>query len=473
MANSAEQPFRVDRDSMGEVRVPAAAYYGAQTQRAIDNFGMISGLRSHPTIIESFLQLKLAAATVNGRLGTVDPQRSAAIAQACEKILADLPGQPWMNQFVVDAFQAGAGTSLHMNVNEVLANLALEILGAARGDYKRLSPNDHVNFGQSTNDVVPTVIHLTGLKLAGQLVAVVNELAGRFGRKGEEFANVIKSGRTHLQDAVPITLGQEFRGYAAALRQSAELIASAARPMEEVCLGGSAVGTGLNSHPQYREQVVAELARLTRLPLRIPSDPRRAMQSMQPVASFHSAVRNLALELTRIANDLRLLASGPTTGFDEIVLPPVQPGSSIMPGKVNPVLAECLNMLCFEVIGNDATVAQAVAAGQLELNVMMPLLAHKVTSSCQILLNFLPQFGARCVDGITANAAQCRKFFESSVSLATVLNPLIGYLAAAEVAKEAVKTGRSIVEIVRDRKLVDESKLAELLDPKNITGPLG
>lgn len=465
----ASQSFRVEHDSMGEVRVPADAYYGVQTQRAVENFP-ISGLRSHPVIIESFVQLKLAAALVNTRLGVLDEPRGRAIQQACQRVLNDLPD--WLGQFVVDVFQAGAGTSLHMNVNEVLANLALEILGAARGDYQRLSPNDHVNFGQSTNDTVPTVIHLAALKLGRSLVGVVNALADRFEDKANEFADIIKSGRTHLQDAVPITLGQEFCGYAAALRMAGALIDQASAPLCELCLGGSAVGTGMNTHPQFRAAAVAELATITGLAVRPADDPRRAMQSMLPVSTFHGAIRNLALELTRIANDLRLMVSGPTTGFDEIMLPPVQPGSSIMPGKVNPVLAECLNMICFEVIGNDAAVAMAVQAGQLELNVMMPLLAHKVTSSCQLLLTYLPIFADRCVAGITANAARCRQYFESSVSLATVLNPIIGYLAAAEVVKEAVKTGESVVQIVRERKLVDESRLAELLSPKNVTGPL-
>jgi len=470
---SATDDFRVEKDSMGEVRVPASAYYGVQTQRAVDNFSMISGLRSHPALIESFIQLKLAAAIANTRLGAIDAERGAAIQQACRRILDELPALPgWRDQFVVDAFQAGAGTSLHMNINEVVANLALEILGASRGDYKRLSPNDHVNFGQSTNDTVPTVIHMTALKLGRRVVGVVGKLAEAFAAKAAEFRDVIKSGRTHLQDAVPITLGQEFAGYASALRMAGGLIQQATLPLEELCLGGSAVGTGMNTHPDYRVAVTAELARISGLPVRPAADPRRAMQSMLPVSTFHASLRNLALELTRIGNDLRLLASGPTTGFDEILLPAVQPGSSIMPGKVNPVLAECLNMVCFEIIGNDTTVAMAVQAGQLELNVMMPLLAHKIGATCDLLINFLPAFQTRCIQGITANVARCRGYFESSVSLATVLNPLIGYLKAAEVVKEAVKTGKSIVQIVRERKLVDEAKLAALLSPKNVTGPL-
>ncbi|MDD4891032.1 MAG: lyase family protein, partial [Phycisphaerae bacterium] len=366
MSNSASVNVRIERDSMGEVRVPADAYYGVQTQRGVENFGMISGLRAHPVFIESFVQLKLAAAIANTQLRTIDAERGQAIQQACRRML-DEPDR-WRGQFVVDAFQAGAGTSFHMNVNEVVTNLALELLGEVRGDYKRLSPNDHVNFGQSTNDTVPTVIHVTALKLGRRLVAVVEKLADAFDAKAAEFRDVIKSGRTHLQDAVPITVGQEFRGYAAALRQSASLIQQATLPLEELCLGGSAVGTGMNTHPQYRELAIAELARITALPLKPAADPRRAMQSMLPVSTFHGSLRNLALELTRIANDLRLMVSGPTTGFDEIMLPAVQPGSSIMPGKVNPVMAECLNMLCFEVIGNDTAVGMAVQAGQLELN---------------------------------------------------------------------------------------------------------
>ncbi|MCG3179411.1 MAG: Aspartate ammonia-lyase [Phycisphaerae bacterium] len=461
--------FRIEKDSMGEVKVPADAYYGVQTQRGADNFP-ISGLREHPKFIESFVELKLAAAIVNTNLGAVDKERGQAIQQACREILADLP--KWIGQFVIDVFQAGAGTSFHMNVNEVVANRALELLGDQRGNYKRLSANDHVNFGQSTNDTVPTTIHVTALKLGGELVGVVGRLADAFAAKAEQFKGVIKSGRTHLQDAVPITLGQEFRGYAAALRQSAELIDAATVPLRQLCLGGSAVGTGLNSLPKYRELVIAELGKLTHLPLAVPDDPRRAMQSMQPVAHFHATVRNLALELTRIANDLRLLSSGPTTGLAEIVLPGVQPGSSIMPGKVNPVMAECLNMVCYEVIGNDATVAYATQAGQMELNVMMPLLAHKVNSSCDLFIKYLPLFEAWCVQGITADEARCRMYFESSVSLATILNPLIGYLKAAEVVKEAVKTGKPILQVVREKNVADPDKLAELLKPENVTGPL-
>jgi aspartate ammonia-lyase len=461
--------FRIETDSMGEVKVPADAYYGVQTQRGADNFP-ISGLREHPAFIESFVQLKLAAAETNTKLGTVNEELGEPIQQACREILDDL--DKWVPQFVIDVFQAGAGTSFHMNVNEVIANRALELLGHQRGNYKALSPNDHVNFGQSTNDTVPTTIHVTALKLGGQVAAVVRKLADAFADKANAFKEIIKSGRTHLQDAVPITLGQELRGYAAALRQSADLIEQGMAPLCELCLGGSAVGTGLNSHPEYREEVVKRLAKLTGLPLVPAEDPRRAMQSMQPVAHFHAAVRNLALELTRIANDLRLLSSGPTTGLGEIVLPAVQPGSSIMPGKVNPVMAECLNMVCFEVIGNDTTVAMAAQAGQMELNVMMPLLAHKICSSCAILISYLPIFQAKCVEGITAKPERCLDYFENSVGLATVLNPLIGYLKAAEVAKEAEKSGKSILQVVRETGVVPEEKLRELLEPGNVTGPL-
>ncbi len=468
MADQASD-VRIEKDSMGEVRVPADAYYGAQTQRGADNFP-ISGLREHPVFIESFVQLKLAAARVNTALGTVDAKRGEAIQKAAAEILDNLAD--WVPQFVIDVFQAGAGTSFHMNVNEVLANRALEILGHQRGETKHLSPNDHVNFGQSTNDCVPTTIHVTALKMGGRLVEVVSALADAFAAKAEDWKDIIKSGRTHLQDAVPITLGQEFRGYAAALRQSAQLIERSSEPLRELCIGGSAVGTGLNSHPEYRVKVVEELGRITGLPLMPAADPRRAMQSMQPVAAFHASVRNLALELTRIANDLRLLSSGPTTGLGEIVLPPVQPGSSIMPGKVNPVMAECLNMVCFEVIGNDTTVAFCTQAGQMELNVMMPLLAHKVASSCDILINYLPVFRTKCVEGIVAKPEVCRAFFEKTVGLATVLNPIIGYMKAAEVAKEAEKSGKTILEVVKESGAVDESKLRELLEPDSVTGPL-
>jgi len=459
--------YRTERDSLGEKRIPADAYYGIQTFRATENFP-VSGKRMHPHFNRAYILVKKASAAAHMALGSLDKKRGRAIVRACDEALAG----KFDGQWVVDVYQAGAGTSFNMNMNEVLANRALEILGKKRGDYAYLSPNDHVNRSQSTNDTFPTAIHVSILLMRKELLPALSGLASALGARGRAFSKIIKSARTHLQDAVPITLGQEFRAYQKAVEQAASQISDRSRLLEEVALGGTAAGTGLNTPPRYRETVVRNLGRMSGLPLKKASDPRKAMQSFLPVAAVSGALKDLALELIRIANDLRLLSSGPRTGLAEIVLPPVQPGSSIMPGKVNPVMAECLNMVGFQVMGNDLTVAMAVQGGQLDLNVMMPVMAYNVLDSMNILKNYLPVFADRCIRGISAGRDRCRHYFEQSVALATILNPRIGYLKAAEVAKESEERDMSIVDLVLEKGILSKEELDRILDPETVTGYL-
>jgi len=458
--------YRMEKDSLGDVRVPASAYYGAQTQRAIENYP-ISGLRAPRALVLACVYIKKAAALANRDVGDLDPVLAASIAAAADMVLA---GQH-LDQFVVDVFNSGAGTSFHMNVNEVLANIAIEILGGPRGDYKRVHPNDHVNCGQSTNDVIPAAIRLAALLLLRELGAALERLISAFRHKAEAFDDILKAGRTHLQDAVPVRLGQEFGAYATALAKAAKAIQAAGHECAELGLGGSATGTGLNTHPDYAVKAVAHLATLTGLPLRLAPDRFEAMQSEGPVVELSSALRRLALELIRIANDLRLLSSGPTTGLAEILLPSAQPGSSIMPGKVNPSIPEMMNMVCFAVVGNDLTIAMASQAGQLELNVMLPVIGYKLLDSMRILTNALKIFTERCVAGIEADAARCRHYAERTLGLATALNPYIGYAAAAQVAKESLATGRSIRDLVLEKGLLKPDELDRILDPRAMTEP--
>ena len=458
---------RIERDTLGDVEVPEHALYGAQTQRAVENYP-ISGLREHPLFIRAFVFLKKAAALANLELGAMDERLALAIAAACDDILGD--ENRYRPNFVVDVFQAGAGTSFNMNCNEVIANLANVRLGGRLGEYQPIHPNDHVNMAQSTNDVFPTAIRLATLLLLQQLLPPLDRLAEALDRKGDEFHDVIKSGRTHLQDAVPVTLGQEFKAYAAATRRSTRLLREAANELRTLGIGGTATGTGINTPVGYRFVVVRYLSDFTGLPLEASDDLREAMQSQLPVVAVSAAMRNLALELTRITNDLRLLSSGPQTGLAEILLPSVQPGSSIMPGKVNPSLLECMNQVLFHIIGADAAVAYASQAGQLELNVMMPLMAFEITFSMEILKNFLPVFTDRCIAGIEANRERCEAYYSSSPSLATALNPIIGYAAAAEIAKESAKSGTPIPTLLRQKRLMTEEKIAEIFTPEFLAG---
>ena len=457
---------RTEKDSLGSKEIPADVYYGIQTARAVENYP-ISGMRTHPTLIRAFGMVKQAAAEANLELGLIDEKQARAIIQAAQEVQQG----KWDHAFVVDVFQAGAGVSFHMNSNEVIANRAIELLGAALGDYSVVHPNDHVNYGQSTNDVFPSGMRLATLLELEKLYPVLDALAAALEKKGKQFWEILKSGRTHMQDAVPMRLGQEFSAYAGAIRRATEDIRHSSELLRELGLGGSAVGTGINTHPDYREKVTAILARISGQELNPVDDMRYAMQSNLGMAAVSSSLRNLALEVIRISNDLRLLASGPNTGLAEINLPALQPGSSIMPGKINPVIPELAAMVSFQVMGNDLAVAMAVQAGQLELNVMMPTMSYSVLQSITILTNMLRQLTEKCIVGITANEKRNTFYAQSTVSLATALNPYIGYAKAAEIAKESVATGRSIIEIAREKKLLTEKQIEEILDPKRMTEP--
>ncbi len=451
---------RTERDSMGERQLPETAYYGIQTLRAMENFP-ISGLRPLATYVEACVRIKRATAIANAELGCIPADLSQAIVQAATEVLQG----KLQDQFVVDIYQAGAGTSHHMNVNEVLANRALEILGDRKGNYQRLSPNDHVNYGQSTNDVIPTAIRLGALLALGRsLYPALEGAIAALNEKAIAFQDTIKSGRTHLQDAVPVRLGEGFRAWARILSDHLRRLKTAEADLYALGLGGSAAGTGLNTHPQYRHRVAALLAADLDLPLTSAPHLMAAMQSMAPFVAVSGALRNLAQELVKISHDLRLMDSGPLTGLKEIQLPPVQPGSSIMPGKYNPVLAEMIAMVCFQVMGYDSAIALAAQAGQLELNVMMPLIAYNLIHSIEILGNSLAALGDRCLRGITARGDRCRAYAESSLALVTALNPHIGYLQAAAVAQESLATGQPLRQIVLAKGLMTAQELAEVLD---------
>jgi aspartate ammonia-lyase len=458
--------YRTERDPLGERQVPADSYWGVQTARAVDNFP-ISGLRAAPELVTATVLVKKAAAAANASLGRLDSHIAAAIQQAADEILAGR----FRDQFVVDVYQAGAGTSHNMNANEVLANRAAEILGEAKGVYSRVHPNDHVNMGQSTNDVFPTATRLALLLVAGPLADEGRALAHSLARKSDEFATVVKTGRTHLQDAVPITLGQEFSGFAACVERGADDVAGAARQLAELNIGATAVGTGLNAGEDFRRAVVQNLAQYTGLALLPAANLFRVTQSMGDVVAYSGAMRRLAVELNKIASDLRLLSMGPRAGLSEIVLPAVQPGSSIMPGKVNPSIPEMVNQVCYQVMGCDTTVAIAAEAGQLELNVMMPVIAWNALHASTILRTSMAALRQRCIDGIAADAARARELLDRSTATATALSPYIGYAATAEIAKESVKTGRPIRELVLERGLLDAQKLDEILSVEAMTRP--
>jgi len=458
--------MRIEQDSLGSKEVPIDAYYGLQTVRALENFP-ISGLLMHFKMVEATVMVKKAAALVNADLGLLKPEISRAIAAAVDEVLAG----KLCDQFIVEVYQMGAGTAFNMNVNEVLVNRAIELLGGKKGDYAFAHPNDHVNMAQSTNDVFPTAMRMAARLLFAELLPVLKDLEQVFREKAKEFDGILKSARTHLQDAVPIRLGQEFAAYAVTIGKCQERIAAAARSLEELGIGGSASGTGLNTHPQYRTKLVEYLRAWTKIEWSNAPDMREAMQSNLPIAEASSVLRLLALELTRICNDLRLLTSGPTTGFAEIAMPAVQPGSSIMPGKVNPSMAEMLNMVCFQVIGNDLTVSMAVQAGQLELNVMMPVMAYNLHESIEILKNAIRVFIDRCVRGIVADANRCRRYAEGSMALATALNMYIGYARAAEVVKRALREQKTVIDVVREEKLLTEAQIAQILVPMKLTEP--
>ena len=458
--------MRSEKDSLGERQIPASAYYGIQTDRAIQNFPL-SGLKPKPSYIDATVHIKKAAAKVNKALGLLDGRKADAIIAACDEILSGKLRE-W---FVVDVYQAGAGTSHNMNTNEVIANRAIELLGGKKGNYSIVHPNDHVNMAQSTNDVCPTAIRISAVVLAGSLRQSLDSMEIALSEKAKEFDSIIKSGRTHLQDAVPIRLGQEFGAYATCIRKNTEAIQAAADLNKELGIGGTAVGTGINAHPQYRPMMVHELSNELNIDFRMAGNYFEAMESLRPFVQLSGTIRTLAQDLIRIANDLRLLSSGPKTGLAEISLPSLQPGSSIMPGKVNPVMAEMLDMVCFQVIGCDTTILLAGQAGQLELNVMMPVVAFNLLHEIEILSNALDSFTRLCLAGIKADEERCRAFAESSMSIVTVLNPHIGYAAAAEIAKEYLASGKSIRRIILDRGLLTEDQLDRIFDLKGMTEP--
>lgn len=436
---------RKEKDSLGEVLVPAGAFYGAQTQRAVLNFP-VSGLRPWRAFIWSMAAIKRAAADVHNGLGLLEPRLANAISQAATEIMEG----KWDEQFVVDPFQAGAGTSHNMNTNEVIANRATQILGGEIGKYI-VNPNDHVNMSQSTNDTIPTAIRLGALWRLDELLSAVDNLAVELRGKAAEFDDIVKSGRTHLQDAVPVRMGQEFGGYARAVERDRERIARSAEGLRRLGIGGTATGTGLNAHPEYHRRMVERLSEITGLTLYTSDDLFESMQSLADAADFSASLRTLAITLTRIANDFRLLASGPATGLDELRLPAVQPGSSIMPGKVNPVLAEMLNQAMFHVQGCDLTVSLAAQAGQLELNVMMPIIAHNLFEMMQVMIGAINAFNQFCVKGLTANREKAEGWLARNAIIVTALNPVIGYLAGAALVKESLATNRTVGEVAVEK----------------------
>jgi aspartate ammonia-lyase len=455
---------RTEHDPLGEKAVPSDALYGIQTLRAAENFP-ISGLRPLPAFVDAVVWIKRSAALTHKETGRLDASLADAIVKAADEVLAGRH----RDQFIVDVYQAGAGTSHNMNVNEVLANRANELLGSARGSYRPVHPNDHVNMAQSTNDVIPTAIRLAALTTLPALLTALDVLASSLLARGTEFDDVVKSGRTHLQDATPIRLGQEFTAYGHTVQRHRQKLTQAADWLRELNIGGTAVGTGINAEPAYPALMVTHLRQVSGLDLREGQDRIQLMQSMGDVATLSGALRAYVLDLNKIANDIRLLASGPRTGLAEITLLAVQPGSSIMPGKVNPSIAEMVNQVCYQALGLDTTVAMAAEAGQLELNVMMPVIAHNIVFALIIVGNATRVFAERCVDGIEADAAQCAYWLERSPALVTALAPRIGYAEAARLAKEALASGLTVRELVTRKRVLEGAELDEVLDLRAMT----
>lgn len=449
---------RIEKDSLGNKAVPRQAYYGIETVRAVENFP-ISGLRFHPDFIWALAVIKKACALANRSLKKLDLRRASAIVRACNEMIAG----KFRDQFVTDALQSGAGVSIHMNTNEVIANRALEILGQRKGDYSYLHSHDHVNMGQSTNDVIPTALRLAVLKISKEFLSRSMALEKALLEKSREFRKIIKAGRTHLQDAAPITLGQEFSGWSFQLEKGRKRVAMLVEGLCELGIGGSAVGTGLNTTPGYRRKVIQNLKMLTGFPVKSSPNLFAVMQNDADFAAVSGGLRDYSLSLIQIANDLRLLSSGPNTGFGEIRLPALQPGSSIMPGKVNPVIPEVTAQVGYQVIGSDVTIAFAAASGECELNVMRPVIVHNLLQSFEILKNALDILRLRCVLGIKANAEKCRAYAESSLGIAAALNPYIGYARAAECVKEAVKKKQPLYQIVLEKKLLSKKDIKRIL----------
>jgi fumarate hydratase class II len=457
--------MRTEKDTLGEKKIPEEAYYGIQTDRARENFP-VSSLRLPRLFIRAQGIIKLAACKANTSVGMLDNVRAQAIISAAYEVIEG----KFDDHFIVDVYQAGAGTSQNMNANEVIANRALEVMGKKKGDYSVIHPNDHVNMGQSTNDTIPTAIYISASEaMTADLMPVLENLVHELEIKGKSFQQIVKSGRTHLQDAVPMTLGQEFEAYAQSVERDINRLVVCSRDLLLLPLGGNAVGTGINTHPDYAKKAIMEVANFTGIDFVPSHNFFEGIQNVNPALNLSSGLRGLAVTLTKIANDIRLLSSGPRTGIAEIVLPPVQPGSSIMPGKVNPVMAEMLNMVCFQIIGNDTTIAYATQAAQLELNVMMPVIAYNLLQSISLLTQGIKAFITRCLRGLTADEKQCAYWMEQSLALATALNPIIGYAKAAEISKEAYKKGKTIKEIVREKGIIASDKIDDVLDPLKLT----
>lgn len=458
--------MRIEKDTLGQVKLPDNVYYGAQTKRAVDNFP-ISGLRLPRMFIKAQGTVKLAAARANGSLGLLNKRLFKAIEKAAAEVIEGKHDR----DFVVDVFQAGAGTSQNMNANEVIANRAIELLGRARGDYKLVNPNDHVNMAQSTNDTIPTAIYIASFEaLRDELLPALRGLKDVLSLKAREFDKIVKAGRTHLQDAVPIRLGQELSGYAESVSNDLLRMQHASKALLHLPIGGNALGTGINAHPRFRSCVINEIRKIAGVNFRSSTNLFEGIQNVYPALELSASLRGVAVTLTKIANDIRLLSSGPRTGFAEIILPAVQPGSSIMPGKVNPVMAEMLNMVCYQVMGNDTAVAYATQASQLELNVMMPLIAHNLLFSIEILSNAVNVFSHKCVAGIEADTKKCSDYANATLAMATALNPITGYASAAEVSKEAYKSGKSVKQVTIDKGILNREHADRLLDPKKLTG---
>ena len=458
--------MRIERDTLGKVKLPDDVYYGAQTKRAIDNFP-ISGLTLPRKFIKAQGVVKLAAARANGGLGELDKKVFRAIEKAAKEVIKGTHD----DHFVVDVYQAGAGTSQNMNANEVIANRAIEILGGKKGDYSVVHPNDHVNMAQSTNDTIPTAIYIASYEaLKEHLIPALKGLKNSLLHKSREFDGIVKAGRTHLQDAVPIRLGQEFGGYAETVSKDIHRLERASEALLKLPIGGNALGTGINAKAGFRNKVLREIRKITGIKYKGCDNLFEGIQNLTPALEVSASLRGAAVSLTKISNDLRLLSSGPRTGFAEIRLPAVQPGSSIMPGKVNPVMAEMMNMVCFQVIGNDTTISYACQASQLELNVMKPLIAYNLISSIDILSNAVDVFTTKCVDGITADAKRCKEYADSTLAMATALNPIIGYSAAAEVSKEAYRTGKTVRKLAIEKGILTEKKAKTVLNPRKLTG---
>ncbi len=458
--------YRTERDLIGEKQVPKEAYYGIQTMRACENFP-ITGYPPHPELIRAFGYVKKAAAMANRDVGVLQTNIADAIIAAADEIISG----SLQDEFVVDAIQGGAGTSFNMNANEVIANRAIEILGGEKGEYMRVSPNTHVNMAQSTNDAFPTAIHIASLRLADGLTTQLKELIASLKEKEIEFDDVLKMGRTHLQDAVPIRMGQEFGAYRRVLSRDLERISRSVAHLYDINMGATAVGTGLNAKVEYIEKVAEYLADITGYPFKTAEDLVDATQNTDAYTEVSSALKIMAINLSKMANDLRLMSSGPRTGLNEINLPPRQPGSSIMPGKVNPVMCEVINQISFQVIGNDHTISLASEAGQLELNVMEPVLVFNLLQSLSILQNGIKVFREYAINGLTANIDHCREVVEHSVGIITAINPHVGYEVATRVAKEAIQSGRSVREICIETGILSEEELNEILDPKEMTNP--